>query len=64
LPPDIVQKINATATAYIDSPDGRARLDTLGMWPRTSPPAEMARTMAEEIERWRPVVQATGMRLD
>jgi tripartite-type tricarboxylate transporter receptor subunit TctC len=64
LPPDIVQKVNAIATAYADSDEGKARLDQLGMWPRTSPPAEMARTMAEEIERWRPVVQATGMKLD
>jgi tripartite-type tricarboxylate transporter receptor subunit TctC len=64
LPADIVQKVNATASAYINSADGKARLDSLGMWPRTSPPDEMAKTMAEEVERWRPVVQATGMKLE
>jgi tripartite-type tricarboxylate transporter receptor subunit TctC len=64
LPADIVQKINAVTTAYATSDDGRSRLAGLGMWPRPSSAAEMAKTMADEVERWRPVVEATKMVLE
>jgi tripartite-type tricarboxylate transporter receptor subunit TctC len=64
LPGAIVERINAIATEYADSAEGRARLATFGMWSNTSTPKQMATTMAEEIERWAPVVKSTNMVLD
>ncbi len=64
LPDDVVQKVNAVTTEYANGDEGKSRLAGLGMWPRTSSATEMAQTMAEEIERWRPVVDATKMVLE
>jgi tripartite-type tricarboxylate transporter receptor subunit TctC len=59
-PPGIVARCNADVGAILRSPEVSRRLEELGQSPRHSTPEEFAALIAQDIERWRPVIQATG----
>ncbi|MET0679846.1 MAG: tripartite tricarboxylate transporter substrate binding protein [Burkholderiales bacterium] len=60
-PGEIVQRLNQEVLAIVQSPDVRARLEELSFAPAPMSAAETQRFIRDEIERWRPVVQAAGI---
>jgi tripartite-type tricarboxylate transporter receptor subunit TctC len=60
-PADIVQRLNQEIIATVQIPEVKARFDELSFAPAPMSPAETQRFMQAEIERWRPVVQASGI---
>lgn len=64
LPDAIADRLNAALNATLADPAVRERIIATGALPRPTTRAEFAAWIAEESERWRPVVEATGARLD
>ena len=57
-PKDIVQRLNAEMTTALNAPEVRARLGELSFTTAIYSPEEMQKFVANEVERWRPVVTA------
>jgi tripartite-type tricarboxylate transporter receptor subunit TctC len=64
LPPAIPPRVAQVIDAWAKSGEGAAMLDELGMSPLGGTPADLARRVKQEIEVWRPVVEAAGMVVD
>ena len=60
----MVEALNAELAAATLDPEVKAQLLALGLEPETSTPAALGRLLAEDIERWRPVVEASGFKVD
>jgi tripartite-type tricarboxylate transporter receptor subunit TctC len=60
-PAAIAQRINREVFAALDSPEIKARFDELSVAPVPMTVAETQRWVQAEVERWRPVIQATGI---
>ncbi len=63
-PADIVSKLNLAIKDAFSAPDVVQRLSVLGNEPDYKTPAEFAATMKADIERWGPVVKASGFVAD
>src|SRR5262249_19186154 len=63
-PADIVARLSAEAVKALDSSAAKERLASLGLDPVGSPPADCAKFVRADIERWAPVVKAGGARPD
>ncbi|HEX7055514.1 MAG TPA: tripartite tricarboxylate transporter substrate binding protein [Burkholderiales bacterium] len=63
-PGPIVARLNREAVKAARAPDFVRTMSKLGYHIVTSTPEEMAATLKEEIERWGPVVKASGARVD
>ncbi|RPJ47595.1 MAG: tripartite tricarboxylate transporter substrate binding protein [Betaproteobacteria bacterium] len=61
-PADIVTKLNAEVVAILKSPEMFDRLSKEGADPVGNSPAEFARHIQAEIEKWRKVIKAAGIR--
>ncbi|MDW8469826.1 MAG: tripartite tricarboxylate transporter substrate binding protein [Burkholderiales bacterium] len=61
---DIVAKLNEELAAILAIPEVRASLLKQGLAPRTSSPAELARLVEADLERWGRVVREAGIRAD
>ena len=61
-PEAIIARLHAETARALDTPDMKAFLATIASPPGGLPPAEVARLLASETERWREVVQAAGIR--
>lgn len=55
-PKEIVQRLNAEMTAALTAPEVKAKLGELSFTTAVYSPAEMQKFVANEVERWRPVV--------
>jgi tripartite-type tricarboxylate transporter receptor subunit TctC len=64
MPAPIVDRLHRETMAVINTPDVRTRFAELGGTPGDMSPAEFTRFVAEEVERWAPVVRASGARVD
>ena len=62
--PAIAAKLNEAINQALGSADVRARLEKEGGEPVIGPPHALATFMAQEIDRWRPVVKAANIRLE
>jgi len=60
-PAEIVQRLNQEILAAVQSPEVKARFDELSYVPAPMTAAETQRFIQTEIERWKPVVAATGI---
>ncbi len=60
LPPAITQKLNAVIVAGLADPAMRDRLKTEGATPVGDTPTEFAAFVRQDIERWAPIVKASG----
>lgn len=60
-PADIVSRLNAEVVAGLKSPDLSERLSREGMDPVGSSPAEFAKYIQSEIDKWRKVIRAAGI---
>lgn len=61
---DIVAKLNEELVAILEAPDVRASLLKQGLAPRTGSPADLARLIETDLERWGRVVREAGIRAD
>jgi tripartite-type tricarboxylate transporter receptor subunit TctC len=62
LPPDIVRKIHADSVQVIQRPDFLERLARDGIEPVGNTPAAFAEQIKADMERWRPIVKAAGVK--
>jgi tripartite-type tricarboxylate transporter receptor subunit TctC len=63
-PADIVAKLSAEAVKTLELPATKERLASLGLEPAGGTPADCAKLVKTDIERWAPVVKAGGARPD
>ncbi len=61
-PADIVNKLSTEVVAILKSPEMNDRLSKEGADPAGNTPAEFARHIQAEIEKWRKVIQAAGIK--
>lgn len=64
LPTQISTLLHGTLTKFISAPETRARFAELGAEPVGSTPAEFARFIKVEFDKWGPVIRQTGARAD
>ena len=60
-PAEIVQRLNQEILAAVQSPEVKTRFDELSFVPAPMTAAETQRFIQTEIERWKPVVTASGI---
>ncbi|HYN12033.1 MAG TPA: tripartite tricarboxylate transporter substrate binding protein [Burkholderiales bacterium] len=63
-PPEIVRRWNAEVTRIMQSPDIQARLPNEGARFSPNTPEEFSEFVRKEIQKWAPVVKASGARVD
>jgi tripartite-type tricarboxylate transporter receptor subunit TctC len=61
-PAEIVNKLNKEVNAALDDPKMKARLADLGGTPLPGSPADFAKLIAEEIEKWGKVIRAANIK--
>jgi tripartite-type tricarboxylate transporter receptor subunit TctC len=59
-PPDAVRALNAAIGEAVKSPEMIANLAKMGNEPKFQPPDQFAATVKADLERWGPVVKASG----
>ena len=63
-PADIVEKLNKAVNAALVDPKIRARLEDLGCMILGGSPADFAKLISEETEKWAKVVKFAGVKAD
>jgi tripartite-type tricarboxylate transporter receptor subunit TctC len=63
-PPEIVARINKEMNAVLADPKVKARLADLGSDALTGSPAEFAKLMADETEKWAKVIRSANIRVE
>jgi len=63
-PKPIVDQLNSVIAAGVAKPAVRSRLSNLAFGSRAMPQPEFAKVFSAEIEKWTPVVQATGFKIE
>ena len=61
-PPDVVAKLNAAINAGLADPKLRGRFADLGAATLVTTPAELAKLISDETEKWGQLVRAAGVR--
>ena len=61
-PAPVIDVLHKEMTAYVASPEGQRKLIDMGLLPGApTPPAELAKFVAKEIDAWGQVVQKAGI---
>lgn len=63
-PPAIVERLNKLIVAILRSPTIQERVNSLGLKPTGSSPAELAAIQHADSEKWAPIIKASGFKLD
>jgi tripartite-type tricarboxylate transporter receptor subunit TctC len=63
-PAEIIGTLNAALTAALAETEPKARLADLGVEPMPITPAQFAKFIASENDKWSKVIQAAGIKLD
>ena len=63
-PQPIVDKLAAAAIAAVQQPDVRQKLDPLGLDVTGLGPAEMAKILRTDYDKWGPVIRASGFKVE
>jgi tripartite-type tricarboxylate transporter receptor subunit TctC len=61
---DIVDRLNAEVGKLLNAPETRAKLGQVGLDVTTSTPAEFARFVRAEAEKWAKVIKAAHIKPD
>jgi tripartite-type tricarboxylate transporter receptor subunit TctC len=62
MPQPVVARLNREINTILNTPETRDQLLAQGAEPRTGKPEEFAATMANDVEKWRKVVAAAGIK--
>lgn len=60
-PPEIVEKLHATLVEVLADPAIQARFAELGVEARSSTPDEIGKRLADDIQKWRAVIEQAGI---
>ncbi|WP_052213659.1 tripartite tricarboxylate transporter substrate binding protein [Belnapia sp. F-4-1] len=63
-PAPVIAALNAELSAATMEPEVKSQLLAIGLEPEVSTSNELGKLLAEDIERWRPVVEKSGFRVD
>jgi tripartite-type tricarboxylate transporter receptor subunit TctC len=63
-PRSLVSRLSAEVARVVVQPDVQERLASVGAEPHHSPAAEFGAFIRSEVERWRPVIQQAGVKVD
>jgi tripartite-type tricarboxylate transporter receptor subunit TctC len=63
-PAEVVNKINGEINEALKSPELRANLTRLGFEPTGGSPQDFAKLIAEQLEKWTPIVKSSGFQMD
>ena len=63
-PKPVVEKLNHAVARALSSPDIQTRLSSDGSEPAAGTPAQLAETIAKEIDRWKKLMQQTQLKLE
>lgn len=63
-PPEVVAKLQTEIARIIHQPDMKEKLSSQGADPIGNSPAEMAKWLAAEKDRWAKLIKATGFKLE
>ncbi|MFJ1257572.1 Bug family tripartite tricarboxylate transporter substrate binding protein [Cupriavidus sp. CuC1] len=63
-PPDVVAKLNKAVASAVNSPDIRKKFVMQGAEPMQYTPDAFGKFVAAEYQAWRPIVKASGARID
>jgi tripartite-type tricarboxylate transporter receptor subunit TctC len=63
-PRPVIDKLNASINQAVAAKDFRAQLEQAGAEPLNGTPADFTRFLAEDIARWKQVIQTSGTRID
>jgi tripartite-type tricarboxylate transporter receptor subunit TctC len=63
-PAAIVNRLHAVITEAIQAPDMKAQLDDMGVTIASGGPAQFGEFLRNQIAQWRPIVKASGARVD
>jgi tripartite-type tricarboxylate transporter receptor subunit TctC len=61
-PNDLIEKYAKAAIDVVRSPDMKQRLEQMGLEPTGLPPAELARILRNDYDKWGPVIRASGFK--
>jgi tripartite-type tricarboxylate transporter receptor subunit TctC len=61
-PRDIVMRLNQAIVTSLRMPDVQQQLSTQGLDPRSSAPEALGKVLQSEVERWRRVITAAGIK--
>src|SRR5262245_29420139 len=64
IPADVIATLNREANDALEPPDVRANLIKAGIEPAGGSPQDFAAVIAQQLQQWAPVVQATRFQLD
>ena len=64
LPADVVARVNKAANDALKSPDLIAAMAKVGFQPKGGSPQDFATVIAAEMQKWIPIVKATGFKMD
>ena len=64
LPADVKQKLHAAIVAALNDPDNRKRMEDVGFEIVANTPAEMAAFQAQELARWKQVIEVGKITLE
>ena len=63
-PPELVARLQVEIARIIHTPDMKEKLSTQGAGPIGNSPADMAKWLATEKDRWAKLIKATGFKLE
>ena len=63
-PPAIVERLNRSIVGILQSPKVRERVTALGLRPTGTSAAELAEAQKADLDRWEPIIKASGFSLD
>ncbi len=63
-PPEVIARLNEAANTAIQDPEVQKRLAEVGAQIVGSTPEELGEHVKAEVDRWRPVVEASGARIE
>jgi len=64
MPADVKQKLHAAIVAALNDPENRKRMEDVGFEIVANTPEQMAQFQAQELERWRQVIQVGKIELE
>jgi tripartite-type tricarboxylate transporter receptor subunit TctC len=62
--PDIIERLNAEVVKFMGAPDAVSQLNKVGLDPAANSPAEFAKFVRAETEKWARVIRAANIKAE